>query len=155
MGYILAVDDEELAARSYTMNFFNDVEALNNSLAHYANSLLTLKTLHGDDKPEQLIKNLEENEQAQVIGIIQGMRFCSIRVYIKLSAIMAKMPELEPLREKITGHYQKITSVSVPDYSVVESYALLVNDALLTSVKGSELFRSSQDYYSKASAINQ
>lgn len=143
-----------LTATSYILNFFNDVETLTNSLANYSNTLLTLVTIHGNDKVEDLIKDLDETTQTQALAVIQGMRFSAIRAFVKYSSIMQKMPELKKAHEDIRKQYLIITTTPVPDFLVVEDFTLKINEALLTSVQGTELFRKSTEYLSKASSMN-
>lgn len=146
------VSDEDIAASSYILSFYNDIENLTNSYAGYLNVLVRIKDRYKLEKEidpkavEKKIIKLEPEDEQALLEVAEGIRVWIARSYIKMETLQDKIPEMKKGIKDIKELYEKAISSSVIKKEVVENFVLKINKVFVSGVL-TDLLIKSKDVY--------
>lgn len=145
--------DEDIASSSYILSFYNDIENLTNSYATYLNVLVKLKDRYNLDKngitekeKRQQTKRIEEEDEAALLEVAEGIRVWIARCYVKLTTLKNKIPEMKANEKKIHKLYEDAISNSVIKKETVEDFVLEINQLFVEGVLKNLLLKSKDIY---------
>jgi hypothetical protein len=148
------VTEEEIAASSYIISFYNDIENLTNSYAGYLNVLVRIQDRYGlkekaDSKPDakdHSLKKLEPEDERALLEVAEGIRVWIARCFVKLSTLQDKIPEMKKNAPEIKTLYEKAISSSVISKEIAEAFVLQINKVFVSGVL-KDLLVKSKDIY--------
>lgn len=146
-------NENTVAAASYVLTVYRDIQYLTDYAAQYNNLVLGLSAKYGNKTAlNDLIENLQENDKRAVLEVCQNTRFWVQRVYIQFSALTEKIPGLTVTKE-LEKTYRAIKGNIVPLEKDIEMFAILINKEFAGSIMGDLLIKS-QQYYNELMDLN-
>ena len=142
------ISEEKTTAASYILNFYQIVQSINHHYANYLNQLILMENA-SKDKSKEVAENLNIGNRAQLIEMIQSIRYYRTQAYIAYSTIMKGVNKAADSEIKDT--YLKIISQLVINRNDLETYVIAMNTSLMKDII-KRLMESSQDVLSNLMA---
>lgn len=131
--------ERKVAGSHYIVNFYNEIQQLNQHYSLYRNLMIEVRAKHGEDpKPE----SLGDEEKATVTSYAQAVRHFAHKIIIQYKSIIkaTKLKEDKAVNET----YQKILKDFIIKVEDLEKFVVSINMALVNEVI-QDLLISSQD----------
>jgi hypothetical protein len=143
------IKEEKIAAASYVVTFFNDVEALTWQGAAFINMIAQFKEKYPpQDANKMEEEGLDESDQVNLMTSVQNIRSMTFRCYVKFKSLIKQIEEWKSYEPKIKELYNKISDAGVPAKSDVEEFVIVMNELFVVGIIG-ELLGSAGDVLRK------
>lgn len=131
-------DEKQVAAASYILTFYKEVQALTHNYALYNNLILELEAKYGDG----FIKKITDEEKENTRVFLQQVRYNSHKCYIQYKSILigSKINE----NKDITKLYTKLNTSYEILRADLQLFVIALNSVLITDVI-TDLLESSQN----------
>lgn len=138
------VNEKTLAAASYIITFYQEVQALNQLHANYLNMLLEL-----DYKFGKTMENLDPAIKDHITLVSQTLRSSVHKAYIAYSCIRLKVDSKEDVafEKLVETSYNQISTDFIPERDVVTVFTVSMNKMLVNDIF-TDLLKTSQSVLS-------
>lgn len=136
-------NENQVAASSYILAFYSELNELMSSAANYINIIIRLSGKMQYIKDQKLdIQNMGDDEKVLLEQQLQNFRFWAIRVHVKYLTLNKQIGKKED--KEITEIYKHFQENYIIERDKVEKYVIHMNDFIANEIM-QDLLLNSQD----------